>query len=160
MYVVFFCFCKHKTAYEVLVIDWSSDFCSSDLAGEIVARTDIYHQSHTSFSEANYQISLKALSPTSRMPAYTLVNGRVEWRDIMESGISLAAFCSNLFDKNYYFGGVDLAPSVGATGAFTGTPRTYGLEASYRSEEHTSELQSLMRISYAVFFLKKKNQQT
>src|SRR3546814_6238519 len=26
----------------------------------------------------------------------------------------------------------------------------------YRSEEHTSELKSLMRISYAVFFLKKK----
>src|SRR3546814_8934167 len=29
-------------------------------------------------------------------------------------------------------------------------------EALYRSEEHTSELQSLMRISYAVFCLKKK----
>src|SRR3546814_7800941 len=29
----------------------------------------------------------------------------------------------------------------------------------YRSEEHTSELQSLMRISYAVFCLKKKTQQ-
>src|SRR3546814_1619444 len=29
-----------------------------------------------------------------------------------------------------------------------------------RSEEHTSELQSLMRISYAVFFLKKKTQIT
>src|SRR3546814_7543430 len=28
---------------------------------------------------------------------------------------------------------------------------------SYRSEEHTSELQSLMRISYSVFCLKKKN---
>src|SRR3546814_7424648 len=28
---------------------------------------------------------------------------------------------------------------------------------TYRSEEHTSELQSLMRISYAVFCLKKKN---
>src|SRR3546814_8162809 len=28
---------------------------------------------------------------------------------------------------------------------------------SWRSEEHTSELQSLMRISYAVFCLKKKN---
>src|SRR3546814_3028200 len=28
--------------------------------------------------------------------------------------------------------------------------------ASFRSEEHTSELQSLMRISYAVFCLKKK----
>src|SRR3546814_8044747 len=29
-----------------------------------------------------------------------------------------------------------------------------------RSEEHTSELQSLMRISYAVFCLKKKNHRT
>src|SRR3546814_2409422 len=29
----------------------------------------------------------------------------------------------------------------------------------YRSEEHTSELQSLMRISYAVFCLKTKKQQ-
>src|SRR3546814_4081585 len=31
-----------------------------------------------------------------------------------------------------------------------------GLRACGRSEEHTSELQSLMRISYAVFCLKKK----
>src|SRR3546814_3372257 len=30
-------------------------------------------------------------------------------------------------------------------------------QAGIRSEEHTSELQSLMRISYAVFCLKKKN---
>src|SRR3546814_7911294 len=30
----------------------------------------------------------------------------------------------------------------------------------HRSEEHTSELQSLMRISYAVFCLKKKNRTT
>src|SRR3546814_10603105 len=33
------------------------------------------------------------------------------------------------------------------------------LDASKRSEEHTSELQSLMRISYAVFCLKKKKTQ-
>src|SRR3546814_6539433 len=32
-------------------------------------------------------------------------------------------------------------------------------ENFHRSEEHTSELQSLMRISYAVFCLKKKNTQ-
>src|SRR3546814_8706637 len=31
---------------------------------------------------------------------------------------------------------------------------------AFRSEEHTSELQSLMRISYAVFCLKKKNTKT
>src|SRR3546814_5741835 len=33
----------------------------------------------------------------------------------------------------------------------------YRAAAVLRSEEHTSELQSLMRISYAVFCLKKKN---
>src|SRR3546814_8374806 len=33
------------------------------------------------------------------------------------------------------------------------------LNASRRSEEHTSELQSLMRISYAVFCLKKKKKE-
>src|SRR3546814_1412010 len=35
--------------------------------------------------------------------------------------------------------------------------RELSLADSDRSEEHTSELQSLMRISYAVFCLKKKN---
>src|SRR3546814_6204707 len=34
-----------------------------------------------------------------------------------------------------------------------------GLHNHERSEEHTSELQSLMRISYAVFCLKKKKEQ-
>src|SRR3546814_2077248 len=34
------------------------------------------------------------------------------------------------------------------------------LRQRLRSEEHTSELQSLMRISYAVFCLKKKNNKT
>src|SRR3546814_3477347 len=41
----------------------------------------------------------------------------------------------------------------------SGAPRHQGnhfLRLSNRSEEHTSELQSLMRISYAVFCLKKK----
>src|SRR3546814_5154843 len=38
--------------------------------------------------------------------------------------------------------------------------RSYASEESRRSEEHTSELQSLMRISYAVFCLKKKKTET
>src|SRR3546814_16445486 len=54
---------------------------------------------------------------------------------------------------------------IGADGLKTGHTEEagYGLTASavqdgrrLRSEEHTSELQSLMRISYAVFCLKKK----
>src|SRR3546814_16286013 len=40
--------------------------------------------------------------------------------------------------------------------AFPSTPTG----SAPRSEEHTSELQSLMRISYAVFCLKKKKQHT
>src|SRR3546814_9283848 len=38
--------------------------------------------------------------------------------------------------------------------------RGSGAVCRLRSEEHTSELQSLMRISYAVFCLKKKTKQT
>src|SRR3546814_1824575 len=39
-----------------------------------------------------------------------------------------------------------------------GEPLAAGELAKLRSEEHTSELQSLMRTSYAVFCLKKKKQ--
>src|SRR3546814_1625841 len=38
--------------------------------------------------------------------------------------------------------------------------RHFALDDMMRSEEHTSELQSLMRISYAVFCLKKKKKTT
>src|SRR3546814_7874964 len=47
-------------------------------------------------------------------------------------------------------------PALGASGDVTRS-RTPGSTIGIRSEEHTSELQSLMRISYAVFCLKKKN---
>src|SRR3546814_2143128 len=41
-----------------------------------------------------------------------------------------------------------------------GQGRVHGATPSIRSEEHTSELQSLMRISYAVFCLKKKKEKS
>src|SRR3546814_3465149 len=47
-------------------------------------------------------------------------------------------------------GGVGLAPLLAVV-------QGVGVALAERSEEHTSELQSLMRISYAVFCLKKKN---
>src|SRR3546814_3420153 len=50
--------------------------------------------------------------------------------------------------------GVDRAADTLAEVAVAAVAQLHGLE---RSEEHTSELQSLMRISYAVFCLKKKN---
>src|SRR3546814_1897209 len=51
------------------------------------------------------------------------------------------------FPKQTFFCDVFVCPFFAM--CFSATPR---------SEEHTSELQSLMRISYAVFCLKKKNQ--
>src|SRR3546814_5772638 len=48
-----------------------------------------------------------------------------------------------------------LADEADAGGIFLG-----GVVQADRSEEHTSELQSLMRISYAVFCLKKKKTKT
>src|SRR3546814_7158569 len=50
------------------------------------------------------------------------------------------------------FAGASLAPGV--------QPESRVQPAKPRSEEHTSELQSLMRISYAVFCLKKKHHTT
>src|SRR3546814_3231925 len=51
---------------------------------------------------------------------------------------------------------VKLAGKAGAVG----THLRYLERDGVRSEEHTSELQSLMRISYAVFCLKKKKNKT
>src|SRR3546814_4263546 len=54
------------------------------------------------------------------------------------------------------------ARAVLVSGGFTvfadEVARDIGFDRAIRSEEHTSELQSLMRISYAVFCLKKKKQ--
>src|SRR3546814_4937609 len=63
-------------------------------------------------------------------------------------GISRNAIGTTIFVMRAGDSGVVNAPLI-AAGAFV----RFG---SSRSEEHTSELQSLMRISYAVFCLKKK----
>src|SRR3546814_2335130 len=52
------------------------------------------------------------------------------------------------------------APQLGFVGGRQTAHRRNSSQASHRSEEHTSELQSLMRISYAVFCLKKKKKHT
>src|SRR3546814_1109569 len=54
---------------------------------------------------------------------------------------------------------VEVKPGPPKPQASCALPAADGQEIR-RSEEHTSELQSLMRISYAVFCLKKKNQHT
>src|SRR3546814_6395043 len=57
-------------------------------------------------------------------------------------------------------GGDGARDSIRAVGSSTVFPFAKAVSESFRSEEHTSELQSLMRISYAVFCLKKKKNKT
>src|SRR3546814_3370875 len=60
-------------------------------------------------------------------------------------------FCAETGGALTLFGATWLGVPVSTTHTITGAIVGVG-----RSEEHTSELQSLMRISYAVFCLKKK----
>src|SRR3546814_6735978 len=54
-----------------------------------------------------------------------------------------------------------LVPAIHASNRLLTSLERLGAAAEWaRSEEHTSELQSLMRISYAVFCLKKKKKKT
>src|SRR3546814_2715750 len=82
---------------------------------------------------------------------------------------ALAALARNQASNPQLMATVDMAPQDMATGTLAdwlvaleltpGVKNAPRLRAE-RSEEHTSELQSLMRISYAVFCLKKKKQRT
>src|SRR3546814_1549992 len=72
------------------------------------------------------------------------------YRAAADTGIFVNARCDT-------FRGADVATDGGALVAATlERARAYADAGAGRSEEHTSELQSLMRISYAVFCLKKK----
>src|SRR3546814_5173457 len=78
---------------------------------------------------------------------------------------SAALSYKNQIGYTYAFGETgmmidDLIEAVIAReGGYVDDPADRG-GATRKSEEHTSELQSLMRISYAVFCLKKKNKHT
>src|SRR3546814_3807871 len=71
-----------------------------------------------------------------------------------------AVFLGEVFQRGWFV----LQPAFGQDVHFAFVQRLHGAREHFvahfhRSEEHTSELQSLMRISYAVFCLKKKKKQ-
>src|SRR3546814_9498295 len=67
--------------------------------------------------------------------------------------------CRPLFGRTILGGIVARRMTFGAIGEMLDQRRSVVGPRPLRSEEHTSELQSLMRISYAVFCLKKKKTQ-
>src|SRR3546814_4586397 len=109
----------------MLISDWSSDVCSSDLH---------ICDDRSGFSLAHRQPVFGAgASDTSLDPVKA---GDPPQRLLGNRGIATFGVVKEATP--------DVRPAEG--------------ERSRRSEEHTSELQSLMRISYAVFCLKKKKQ--
>src|SRR3546814_1311660 len=123
------------------ISDRSSDVCSSDLDGEREATGALYR-----------------LDPNldwQRMDrGYVVTNGPAfspNYRTLYHSDTAKGTI--------YAF---DLSPDgkIANKRVFATIPEGDGYPDGMtcdRSEEHTSELQSLMRISYAVFCLKKKN---
>src|SRR3546814_2987652 len=128
--ILCFFFFKQKTAYEMRISDWSSDVCSSDL--------DDGHPDHRRLWLGDWRHS----SPIA----------------FRADDLSLARSRSQIFHKSRsreHKHDNDQKPYEPHPDHHQSATTAHHLHAVGRSEEHTSELQSLMRNSYAVFCLKK-----
>src|SRR3546814_1102298 len=139
-----FFFFKQKTAYEMRISDWSSDVCSSDLTASTEARRPRRHDTANRLFNNGY-----------RPFCWCQRNGSLHricdthWHSVREGAARTprppaSLRCSTLPVDGRHFEGHGRNPNC------------FVMPYIARSEEHTSELQSLMRISYAVFCLKKK----
>src|SRR3546814_4240682 len=121
------------------ISDWSSDVCSSDLVRRRGAR---------SLARAGPAGRLSRDGPVAlfvrrrpRIPAYSKVGARAVVQPHSPSPGDQLAF-------------VVRQPQARKARCSSALARLDAAVTGRRSEEHTSELQSLMRISYAVFCLK------
>src|SRR3546814_1670328 len=128
--MLIFFFFKQKTAYEMRISDWSSDVCSSDLdqVGDAVG---------------DRLLRLACVAGVGRF-VFTLAQGE---------GDHLADGRFVVDDQDALVHGVPRLPFrwfSGAASRLRFYDRCVTASATVeRSEEHTTELQSLMRISYA-----------
>src|SRR3546814_1309012 len=116
------------------ISDWSSDVCSSDLEGEVAGTIAAALQARLTAPEA----SAVAQVPTTNPQAY----------DDYLRGLNFM----RLADKGDWTGNVPqaIAAFKRAIAADPDFALAWAELSIARSEEHTSELQSLMRSSYAV----------
>src|SRR3546814_6856513 len=116
------------------ISDWSSDVCSSDLAQLLFV-----HVVEQTAEVARRQIGLE------RPWRVGIADDDAEIRHVLDQralvGHQLADIAALTVERD-----VDATEQLDVQSG----------RRDDRSEEHTSELQSLMRISYAVFFLQKK----
>src|SRR3546814_9818233 len=124
------------------ISDWSSDVCSSDLAKAQTLRSTALFEVRQRHTDLITQMAVSQQSYAMLGLIGTNNNDLIKGID-RASSTTIAALqtavvaAQTLANQNLVLS------------------RINGVQA--RSEEHTSELQSLMRISYAVFCLKKKN---
>src|SRR3546814_2353720 len=107
---------------------------------------------YTSLFLSGIDIGLERLEPRFLEPGIDHLGALQVLRD-RDDGHALAALRRERVERRH-FGDARRAP--GRPQVDEQRPPTKRSERHRRSEEHTSELQSLMRISYAVFCLKKK----
>src|SRR3546814_3744130 len=135
-----------KTAYELRISDWSSDVCSSDFTFQFTGAlegefqfADRYFYWDAGYTYAKNKANNKTdglfnvLALRQALGPSMLVNGT-------------PTCVSTPGDADSAIDGCVPLNLLGADGSIT------------RSEEHTSELQSLMRTTYAVFCLNTKPQ--
>src|SRR3546814_3498417 len=121
------------------ISDWSSDVCSSDLA-------PVAQAVRAGVGDATLPLPgdhrLQGGGPSRKGFAMHQIAPEIEGGDMRQPGVGI---------------GIAHIQHIAPEQADGAEARA---DADARSEEHTSELQSLMRISYAVFCLKKKNRNT
>src|SRR3546814_5846720 len=149
-----FFFFKQKTAYEMRISDWSSDVCSSDLEvdqpGKRRPRSLLLAAQHQLRQPLN---ALGLLVGDLRQGASGCDLGGRELEGIV-ADMRYALHLSNtwldaLSDLEAADQGL-LEPTLQAVPLQPLFARLQeGFAPRFRSEEHTSELQSLMRLSYA-----------
>src|SRR3546814_7959703 len=115
------------------ISDWSSDVCSSDLRWKRRARSLVALLLLAGMAWAAW---IWRPVPPVRLPLVHVIDG--DSLTLQRDGETLMIRLTGLDAVEY----------------------RQDCARADRSEEHTSELQSLMRISYAVFFLQKKNKQS
>src|SRR3546814_3434091 len=116
------------------ISDWSSDVCSSDLVSKFKALAGAGIVLDVNTGEVLAMVSLPDFNPNNIADAT---------EDELRNNVT-----QSVYELGSTFKPIAIAAAI-----------DMGVETSMRSEEHTSELQSLMRISYAVFCLKKKTTQ-
>src|SRR3546814_5097108 len=113
------------------ISDWSSDVCSSDLLAREGLAFGAGTNAATGFESTVYMLNLPRNDAALLDTALMLMRETASELTIEQAAVDRGR---------------------GVVMAERRERRTF----AYRSEEHTSELQSLMRISYTVFCLKKK----